>query len=70
MRKSWGRRQLDSARTGSEAFELTDKVLYLYTPDGFGHSKRAAKAESALGVSETARNWNTVIKLLSTAGVA
>jgi uncharacterized protein (DUF1697 family) len=38
-------------------------MFYLYTPDGFGRSKLAAKVEQALGVPVTARNWNTISKL-------
>ena len=61
---------LDALRelaAGSEAFELIDKVFYLYTPDGFGVSKLAARAERHLGVDATARNWRTVGKVLEMA---
>jgi uncharacterized protein (DUF1697 family) len=55
---------LHELRAGSEAFELIDKVFYLYTPDGFGVSKLAERAERHLGVDATARNWRTVGKVL------
>jgi len=38
-------------------------VFYLHTPDGFGTSKLAARAERLLGVATTARNWRTVTAL-------
>lgn len=55
---------LHELKAGSEAFELIDKVFYLYTPDGVGRSKLAERAERLLGVDATARNWRTVGKVL------
>ena len=55
----------DQART--ERFALDGNVFYLYTPDGFGISKLAARAERLLGVAATARNWRTVQTLLEMA---
>jgi uncharacterized protein (DUF1697 family) len=46
-----------------EKYLLNGQVFYLYTPDGFGRSKLAEKAEKCLGVAATARNWNTVSQL-------
>ncbi len=40
------------------------KVAYLHTPNGFGTSKLAEKFDKGIGVANTARNWNTVVKLL------
>lgn len=57
--------QLTSMQVKSEAFNLCGKVFYLYAPDGVGRSKLAANVEKALGVPVTARNWNTVSKLVS-----
>ncbi len=57
----------DKIRSESEHYALIDQVFYLHAPDGFGRSKLAAKAESLLGVSATARNWRTVTKLLELA---
>jgi uncharacterized protein (DUF1697 family) len=54
-----------SAKSKSEEFKLNKNIFYLYAPDGVGRSKLAAKVEQALGVSVTARNWNTVSKLIA-----
>jgi uncharacterized protein (DUF1697 family) len=56
--------QLESLKAGSEEFALRKKVFYLYAPAGIGRSKLAAGAEKALGVPVTARNWNTINKLV------
>jgi uncharacterized protein (DUF1697 family) len=58
---------LRELKAGNETFELIDKVFYLYTPDGFGRSKLAERAERHLGVDATARNWRTVGKVLEMA---
>ena len=58
---------LDSLKAKSEAFALKDQILYLYTPDGFGASKLAARAMRLLGTEATARNWRTVTTLLEMA---
>ena len=52
-------------KTPSESFQLIERVFYLHAPDGIGRSKLAAKVEKLLGVSSTARNFNTVSKLLN-----
>lgn len=51
----------------SERIEVVDKVAYLHTPDGFGTSKLAEKFDKGIGVANTARNWNTVLKLMEMA---
>ena len=61
--------RLHALKAVSEAFLLRDRVFYLYAPDGIGRSQLAAKVEQCLGVVVTARNWNTVQKLLEMAGV-
>ena len=61
--KSADLQKLDTLRTASERFHLTDRVFYLHTPDGFGRSKLPAGAEKLLGVPVTYRNWKTVCKL-------
>ena len=58
---------LDALKAKSEDFVLTERVFYLYAPDGIGRSKLAAKVETSLGVPATARNWRTVIKILEIA---
>lgn len=50
------------AATG-EGFEVIDGVAYLHTPHGFGRCKMAEKFDKWIGVTNTARNWNTVVKL-------
>lgn len=61
---------LDSAKTGTETYRLTDAVFYLHAPDGIGRSKLAASAEKHLGVVTTARNYRTVEKLVEMAALA
>jgi uncharacterized protein (DUF1697 family) len=58
---------LEALKTKTERFALKGKVLYLHTPDGFGASKLAARAERLVGVEATARNWRTVTTLLEMA---
>ena len=49
---------------GPEEIHLDGEHLYLYYPNGAGRSKLTnALLEKRLGVSGTARNWNTVLKL-------
>jgi uncharacterized protein (DUF1697 family) len=58
---------LDRLRIGREAFALLENVFYLHTPDGFHTSKLAKSAERLIRVDATARNWNTVQKLIAIA---
>ena len=51
----------------SESFSLLDQVFYLHAPEGIGRSKLAVKVEKVLGVPTTARNWNSVSKILALA---
>ena len=46
-----------------EEIEIVGEVAYLHTPHGFGKSKLAEKFDKTIGVTNTARNWNTVLKL-------
>lgn len=49
---------------GPEKLHLKGRHLYLYYPNGQGRSKLTnALIERRLGVSGTARNWNTLTKL-------
>ncbi|MEM8930943.1 MAG: DUF1697 domain-containing protein [Acidobacteriota bacterium] len=57
--------RLDALRAPDERIRLDGRVLYLHAPSGIGRSKLAAKAETALGVPVTARNWRTVGKLIA-----
>lgn len=54
---------MDALKREGEAYALDGKVFYLHTPAGFGQSKLAERYEKLLGVTATARNWNTVMKL-------
>ena len=47
----------------SEKIEVVGSVAYLHTPHGFGTSKMAERFDKWIGVTNTARNWNTVLKL-------
>jgi uncharacterized protein (DUF1697 family) len=55
---------LEALRAKTERFALKGSIFYLHTPDGFGASKLATRAEKLLGVAATARNWRTVTTLL------
>lgn len=46
-----------------EDIKVIEGVAYLYTPSGFGKCKMAEKFDRWIGVTNTARNWNTVLKL-------
>ena len=61
-------KRLEDRQAKTESFTLGSKVLYLHAPDGIGRSKLAADVEKALGVAATARNWNSVSKLLEMSG--
>jgi uncharacterized protein (DUF1697 family) len=47
-----------------EEIEVVGRVAYLHTPQGFGTSKLAEKFDKGIGVVNSARNWNTVLKLM------
>lgn len=57
--------RLMAVKLKSEEFSLNKNIFYLYTPDGIGRSKLAAKVEQCMGVPVTARNLNTVSKLIA-----
>ncbi len=54
----------DTLRTDSEALHIGERAIYLHAPNGIGRSKLAEKVERLAGVPCTARNMNTVRKLL------
>lgn len=56
--------KLQTVARPSENFALRGAVFYLHTPEGYGTSKLAERAERVLGVPATARNWRTVEALL------
>jgi uncharacterized protein (DUF1697 family) len=50
-----------------EMLELRGPEIYLYYPDGVGRSKLTnAVIENKLDTAGTARNWNTLVKLVET----
>lgn len=48
---------------GAEDLRIIRGVAYLHTPYGFGASKMREKFDQWIGVTYTARNWNTALKL-------
>ena len=56
--------ELTKAIVGRERAKCVGQTLYLVYPDGIGESKlTAALIEKKIGVSGTARNWNTAQKI-------
>jgi uncharacterized protein (DUF1697 family) len=56
---------LQKSHKGPEMLEMRGPEIYLYYPDGVGRSKlSSAVLENKLRTSGTARNWNTLTKLL------
>jgi uncharacterized protein (DUF1697 family) len=52
-----------------DRFHLNGDTLYLHLPDGAADSKFTTQAvDRALGVTSTARNWNTVLRLHALSG--
>lgn len=59
---------LDGLKKHPEELHLKGRELYIYFPDGAGQSKLPWSAlEKLLKVQGTARNWNSVTKLLEIA---
>jgi uncharacterized protein (DUF1697 family) len=61
-------REAEAVDVGPERFVVSGRELYAWHPDGV-HASKLAKvlSERRLGVTATARNWNTVTKLLALA---
>ncbi len=55
---------------GQDRIEVVGRVAYLCTPLGFGRSKLAERFDRGIGVPNTARNWNTVRRLMEMASEA
>jgi uncharacterized protein (DUF1697 family) len=56
--------ELRATHEGPEEMTLIEQELCLYYPDGSGRSRLSGSLiEKALGVSGTARNWNTVMRI-------
>jgi uncharacterized protein (DUF1697 family) len=63
-------KSLHALKAETERFALKGTTFYLHTPDGFGTSKLAGRAEKLLGVQATARNWRTVTRLIDMMNVS
>jgi uncharacterized protein (DUF1697 family) len=62
------RAKLAALQTTPEELHLLGRELFLYFPNGMSQSKLSMPAvDRALGIPGTARNWNTVNKLLAMA---
>jgi len=58
-------RKLEATAAGEEQVVHIGRELYAWHPDGVGRSKLAAlMSGKGLGVTATARNWTTVMRLL------
>ena len=57
---------LDPERSPPDEFRVRGREIYLHLPNGSGRSKLTVDYfERRLGVAATARNWNTLIKLIA-----
>jgi uncharacterized protein (DUF1697 family) len=62
------REQVQAIKTNPEELRVTEQELYIYFPEGIGRSKLQLKPiEKQMRIAGTARNWNTVTKLLALA---
>ena len=62
-------RAVDADALAPELFHLARRELYLWLPGGLQNSPMMkVLTDQTLGVATTARNWNTVTKLLELAG--
>lgn len=58
---------LKALAINGDGFAVVGDVAYLSTPRGFSNSKLAERFDRLIGVPNTARNWNTVLKLMELA---
>ena len=57
-------KNLDKFKGDQEEFMISDDIIYLYCPNGFGRTKLTNNLfENKLKVTATSRNWRTTIKL-------
>jgi len=60
--------RLSKIKADPEELHIDGRELYIYFPNGAGRSKLPwASVEKILAVPGTARNWNTVVKMLEIA---
>lgn len=58
-------KSLDPERSAPDAFHVSSREIYLHMPNGMARTKlTSAYFDSRLKTVCTARNWNTVLKLL------
>jgi uncharacterized protein (DUF1697 family) len=55
--------RIRACAVNGEDIQVIKRTAYLHTPHGFGRCKMAEKFDAWIGVTNTARNWNTVLKL-------
>ncbi|MEZ5922129.1 MAG: DUF1697 domain-containing protein [Parvularculaceae bacterium] len=60
---------LGDLKRPNEDFAVAGRVLYLYAGEGVADSKIAVKIDRVLETTTTARNWNTVMKLIELAEI-
>jgi uncharacterized protein (DUF1697 family) len=58
---------LGELKLAREDFAVGGKALYLFTPEGLAGAKIAERIDRVLGLTTTARNWNTVEALIALA---
>lgn len=61
---------LQALGSGQGALIVRHRVAYLHTPSGFSTSELGRRFDKGLGVPNTARNWNTVTRLMQMANDA
>ncbi len=55
--------RLKEIAINGDGFEVIGNAAYISTPGGFSNSKLAERFDKWIGVPNTARNWNSVLKL-------
>lgn len=61
------RKQVEAIKVGPEESKAFPRELYIYFPDGIGRSKLPAAMDRVMKKTGTARNWNSVTKLMGMA---
>jgi len=61
------RAAVEALKPHPEEVHLKGRVLYIYFPDGMGQSRLWSAVEKKLKTTGTARNWNSVTKMLAIA---
>jgi uncharacterized protein (DUF1697 family) len=61
------REKINSIKADPEEIRLHGRELYIYFPDGMGRSKLVPVLDRILKTCATARNWNSVTKMLEIA---